>query len=185
MQEPYNEGVANHADLGSCAGGGDAAGEALTEALAGRLSSREIPVSGADLVYRKGRQYQPSRFRKRRANSARPENPCTSGTSSQENRETPQTPAAKWQAGGGRPRPHVPRARRRGVGAGGSTDERFEQGRVSAGGGSGGKRPRQGERDAGPHGPPTEAGSRAPGLDRVRPAPGCVLGRHPSEAGAV
>jgi hypothetical protein len=37
MEEPHSEGVANHADLESCAGGGDIAGEALTEALAGRL----------------------------------------------------------------------------------------------------------------------------------------------------
>ncbi len=37
MKEPHNEGVANHVDLESCAGGGDIAGEALTEALAGRL----------------------------------------------------------------------------------------------------------------------------------------------------
>ena len=36
MQEPHSKGVANHADLGSCAGGGDIAGEAWTEALAGR-----------------------------------------------------------------------------------------------------------------------------------------------------
>ncbi len=41
MREPYGEGVANHADLESCVGGGDLAGEALTEALAGRLLSRE------------------------------------------------------------------------------------------------------------------------------------------------
>ena len=46
MKEPHSEGVANHADLESCAGGGDIAGEALTEALAGRLSSREIPSLG-------------------------------------------------------------------------------------------------------------------------------------------
>ena len=48
MQEPHSESLANYADLESCAG--DTAGEALTEALAGRLSSREIPLSGADLV---------------------------------------------------------------------------------------------------------------------------------------
>ncbi len=46
MQEPYSEGIANHADLESCAGGGDIAGEALTEALAGRLWSREITLFG-------------------------------------------------------------------------------------------------------------------------------------------
>jgi len=36
MQEPHGKGVANHPDLESCAGGGDAAGEALIEARAGR-----------------------------------------------------------------------------------------------------------------------------------------------------
>ena len=40
-KEPHSEGVANHADLESCAGDGDIAGEALTEALAGRPLSRE------------------------------------------------------------------------------------------------------------------------------------------------
>ncbi len=50
MQEPHSEGIANHADLESCAGGGDAVGEALTGALAGGLLSREELVSEADLV---------------------------------------------------------------------------------------------------------------------------------------
>ena len=35
MKEPHSEGVANHADLESCAGGREAVREALTEALAG------------------------------------------------------------------------------------------------------------------------------------------------------
>ena len=35
MKEPHSEGVANHADLESCAGGGDAAGEALTSGTGG------------------------------------------------------------------------------------------------------------------------------------------------------
>ena len=55
MQEPYSEGVANHADLESCAGSGDIAGEALTEALAGRLSSREIPLFGCRPCGQKGK----------------------------------------------------------------------------------------------------------------------------------
>ena len=55
MSEPHSEGVANHADLESCAGGGDIAGEALTEALAGRLSSREIPNSGRRPCGQKGK----------------------------------------------------------------------------------------------------------------------------------
>ena len=46
MKEPRGESLANHADLESCAGDGDIAGEALTEALAGRLASREIPLFG-------------------------------------------------------------------------------------------------------------------------------------------
>jgi hypothetical protein len=46
MKEPHGEGVANQADLESCAGGGDIAGEALIVALAGRLSSREILPGG-------------------------------------------------------------------------------------------------------------------------------------------
>ena len=55
MQEPYSEGVANHADLESCAGSGDIAGEALTEVLAGRLSSREIPRFGCRPCGQKGK----------------------------------------------------------------------------------------------------------------------------------
>ena len=45
MKEPRGESLANNADLESCANDGDIAGEALTEALAGRLASREIPSS--------------------------------------------------------------------------------------------------------------------------------------------
>ncbi len=41
MKEPHSEGVASRADLESCGGGGDLAAEALTEALAGGLLSRE------------------------------------------------------------------------------------------------------------------------------------------------
>ena len=41
MKEPHRKGVAIHPDLESCAGGGDIAGEALTEAPAGRVWSRE------------------------------------------------------------------------------------------------------------------------------------------------
>ena len=55
MKEPHSEGVANHADLESRAGGGDAAGEALTEALAGRLWSREILSSGRRPCGQKGK----------------------------------------------------------------------------------------------------------------------------------
>ncbi len=55
MKEPHNEGIANHVDLESCASGGDAAGEALTEALAGRPLSREILNSGRRPCGQKGK----------------------------------------------------------------------------------------------------------------------------------
>ncbi len=45
MKEPHEKGVANHLDFESCAGGGNAAGEALTEAHAGRVFSSEILTS--------------------------------------------------------------------------------------------------------------------------------------------
>jgi hypothetical protein len=35
MKEPHSEGVANHADLESCGGGGDPAAEALTSGTGG------------------------------------------------------------------------------------------------------------------------------------------------------
>ena len=46
MKEPHSESLANYADLESCAGDGNIAGEALKEALAGRLFSRDIPIFG-------------------------------------------------------------------------------------------------------------------------------------------
>jgi hypothetical protein len=55
MQEPHSEGVANQADLELCAGGGDIAGEALTEALASRLMSREILSTGRRPCGQKGK----------------------------------------------------------------------------------------------------------------------------------
>ena len=55
MKEPHSEGVANHADLESGAGVGDIAGEALTEALAGRPLSREILNSGRRPCGQKGK----------------------------------------------------------------------------------------------------------------------------------
>jgi hypothetical protein len=42
MKEPHKKGVAIHLDFESCAGGGNIAGEALTEAHAGRVFSSEI-----------------------------------------------------------------------------------------------------------------------------------------------
>ncbi len=163
MKEPHSEGVANHADPESCAGDGDIAGEALTEALAGRLSSREIPGFGCRPCGQKGKAISIV------ASSQAACGPSAVGEPVHVRNLLAREPGdlgdacREGQAGGGRLRPYAPRARRRGVGAGGSTEERFEQGRGTAGGESGGKRPRQGERGAGPHGPSTEAGSRVAG----------------------
>ena len=94
MQEPYGEGVANHADLESCAGAGDIAGEALTEALAGRLGSCEIPSFGCRPCGLKGKATsivassqaacEPGAVARIRA---RQESLGTSGNSPHENRE--------------------------------------------------------------------------------------------------
>ena len=46
MKAPYREGIANRPDLESCVGVREGAGEALTGAPAGRVSSREITYSG-------------------------------------------------------------------------------------------------------------------------------------------
>ena len=55
MKEPHGESLANYADLESCAGDGDIAGEALTEELAGCLWSREIPRFGCRPCGQKGK----------------------------------------------------------------------------------------------------------------------------------
>jgi hypothetical protein len=46
MQEPHSEGVAHYADPESCAGGGNALGEALTGGNAGQVLSSEITSIG-------------------------------------------------------------------------------------------------------------------------------------------
>ena len=162
MKEPHSEGVANHADLESCAGDGDIAGEALTEALAGRLLSREIPRFGCRPCGQKGKAISTAALSLAAEEPGAVETPCTSGNSLRENRETSEAPAAKWQAGGGRRQPHAPRVRRRGVGPGRSTREGSEQGRGTVGGGSGGKGLDRGERRRVRHGPHTEADRPCP-----------------------
>ena len=187
MKEPYSEGVANHADLESCAGDGDIAGEALTEALAGRLMSRERLSFGRRPCGQKGKATSGvaptraanesgavGRTRARqetlRARTGRPR-PCA---------------VARRQAGGGRRKPYAPRVRCRGVGPGRSTCERSEQERGTVRGGSGGKGPDQGERRRAPHGPHSEADGRVP-RGRWRAAGRCFGSVPPpsSEVGAV
>jgi hypothetical protein len=126
MKEPHGEGVANQADLESCAGGGDIAGEALIVALAGRLSSREILPGGDSYLVLAGHT-RASRHsvlqnpvtvphatlltegeghivRRDNASGARARrgrgNPGTPGNSLHENRETSATLCCSQQAGG-------------------------------------------------------------------------------------
>jgi hypothetical protein len=84
MQEPHSEGVAIHADLESCAGNGDIAGEALKEALAGWVLSREITssraptlCSGAEGNIDGGANASPRRALRGRRPQARQETSCT------------------------------------------------------------------------------------------------------------
>ncbi len=146
MKEPHSEGVANHADLESCAGGGDAAGEALTEALAGRPLSREILNSGRRPCGQKGKATSIV------ATSRAATEPGAVGRT----RARQETLRART----GRPPPRSAASRPVGEGQGRtahvygaeeseratSTREGFEQRREIVGGGSGGKGLHQGER---------------------------------------
>ena len=170
MKKPYGESLANYADLESCAGDGDIAGEALTEALAGRLSSREIPLFGCRPCGLKGKAISIVALSQAAAEPGAVAEPVHV-RKLPDDRETSATPAAKWQAGGGRRQPHAPRLRRRGVGAGGGTDERFERGRHAGGGESGGKQPRAEENVQGPRtGRAQQRAAVSQGLEGVRQA---------------
>jgi hypothetical protein len=84
MQEPHSEGVATHADLESCAESREVVREALTEALAGWVSSRETtfsraptPCSGAEGNIGRGANASPRQALRGRRPQARQETPCT------------------------------------------------------------------------------------------------------------
>src|SRR6266576_6393782 len=97
MKESYGEGVATHTDPESCVGGRKDAGEALTGARAGRVSSREIhapsrkrrPLRDADAVEEGGRPHPACRYREARRDPARSETPSTYGSTPHGNREVP------------------------------------------------------------------------------------------------
>jgi hypothetical protein len=54
MQEPHSEGVANHADLESCAGDGDIAGEALGRGTGGPAIEPRNPEFRAPTLWTEG-----------------------------------------------------------------------------------------------------------------------------------
>ena len=101
MKEPHSEGVANHADLESCAGDGDIAGEALTEALVGGAMEPRNPEFWAPTLWTEGEGHIVGRAiaSDRRARRGRG-NPCTPENSLRENRETSATLCSYEQAGG-------------------------------------------------------------------------------------
>ena len=100
MKESYGEGVASHTDPESCGAVREARVEALTEARAGRVFSRErTSLRGADAVRRSGRLHPARRYRETRRNPARSETPCTYGSTSHENREIHWLPATMAVAG--------------------------------------------------------------------------------------
>ena len=57
MEESHIEGVANHDDPESCAGGRKAVGEALTGARMGRVLSREINAFGMSTPLRRAEDH--------------------------------------------------------------------------------------------------------------------------------
>ncbi len=174
MKEPHSEGVAIHADLESCAGGGDTTGEALTEAPAGWVLSRERTRFGRrrNALMRKA---TPTRT---------PSRVCVEPGAVGDPTHAGKLPAREpgdlvgvcqqeRQTAGQRPKPYGPHARRRGVGQRGSTDEAAEQRRqapagATRGGGRGGKRVDQGEHGTVERGPDTEPGTR------VEPTASCA-----------
>jgi hypothetical protein len=91
MKESYGEGVATHADPESCVGNRKVAGEALTGAHAGRVSSRETPATlwGADVFGTGGRQHGMRRNGKTHLSPTRSKTPCTHGNTSHGSREIP------------------------------------------------------------------------------------------------
>jgi hypothetical protein len=118
MQEPYKEGLANHLDPESCAGGRKAAGEALTGAHAGQPLSSEITLTGVPTLYGEGEgnmgdgdQREPTH------DAAESETLSMRGNSMRENRETPAAPSPiEAEAGRRRLRPYVRHVRGWGVG---------------------------------------------------------------------
>ena len=108
MKESHGEGVATHADPESCGATRKSGVEALTGARSGRVLSREnqalvretAPVlRDADALRISGRLHLMYRHREIQQGPARSETPCTSGSTSHENREIPCPPVAEAASG--------------------------------------------------------------------------------------
>ncbi len=158
MQEPYKKGVANHHGPESCAGGGNAAGEALTGLHAGQVLSSEITPSVCRPCPDTGKAIRRATIsREPLVGTGESETLCMCGNSMRENRETPKTPSDPCVQGRSVKvkRPYGRHVRLWGVGRPHSTCEASEQS-CGSGGARGGKGVDQGERPQSPR-----AGHRA------------------------
>src|SRR5262249_59316738 len=89
-----------HLDPESCAGGREAAGEALTGAHAGQPLSSEITLSGVPTLYGEGEgNMADGAQREPAANAAESETLSMRVNSMRENRETSQTPSSEGRKG--------------------------------------------------------------------------------------
>ncbi len=90
MREPYSEGLAIHAGPESCVCAREGAGEALTGARAGGLSSREIKGSGVPTLLNEAEGNTAGRVSASGRRTPRGRwNPGMHGVSMRENRELP------------------------------------------------------------------------------------------------
>jgi RNA-directed DNA polymerase len=129
MQEPHSEGVAHHAGPESCAGGGNALGEALTGENAGQVLSSEITSIGVPTSCCEGEGHtKRSVQRELPFDAAESETLCMRGHFLRGNRETRKAPPSDGGGGRSGKADAVARhARRPGVGRLHSTEEAGEQ----------------------------------------------------------
>jgi hypothetical protein len=93
MKKSHGKELATHTDLESCGVTCEGSVEALTEARAGRVFSRERRIlRDADAVGERGRPHPLHRYREKQRNPARSQTPCTYGNTSHGNREIPRSP---------------------------------------------------------------------------------------------
>src|SRR5215207_2664328 len=111
MGELYIEGLAIHGGPESCAGGREAAGEALTGVRAGwAIEPRNDSNRGADALVKRGRQHRGRRFREPLVDPAGSKNLCMRGISMREIREIPRSPACGdgWAGRAGKAKAVIP-----------------------------------------------------------------------------
>jgi len=100
MKEPDMEGVASHHGPESCAGDGNAAGEALTGGSAGQPLSSEIKRSGVPTGLTRREGHTGRRVRREwRTGPTESKTLSMRGHSMHENRETPVVPTSRWLGG--------------------------------------------------------------------------------------